>query len=59
MCRAFVYEGFLTDLECDHLISLVSKIHNSAKSLMLLLLSISLLFIRLGEIGAEEICRSG
>lgn len=22
--RAFVYEGFLTDLECDHLISLVS-----------------------------------
>jgi prolyl 4-hydroxylase len=23
MCRAFVYQGFLTDLECDHLISLV------------------------------------
>ena len=24
LVRAFVYEGFLTDLECDHLISLVS-----------------------------------
>ena len=24
--RAFVYEGFLTDLECDHLISIVSRI---------------------------------
>ena len=24
LCRAFVYEGFLTELECDHLISLVS-----------------------------------
>lgn len=28
-CRAFVYEGFLTDLECDHLISLVSCISTS------------------------------
>ena len=22
--RAFVYEGFLTELECDHIVSLVS-----------------------------------
>lgn len=26
VCRAYVYEGFLTELECDHLISLVSSI---------------------------------
>lgn len=26
ICRAFVYEGFLTDLECDHLINLVGTL---------------------------------
>lgn len=30
-CRAFVYEGFLTDLECDHLISIAkSELKRSA-----------------------------
>lgn len=26
ICRAFLYNGFLSDKECDHLINLVSKI---------------------------------
>lgn len=25
MCRAWVYHGFLTDEECDHLVTLVSS----------------------------------
>lgn len=30
-CRAFVYDGFLTDLECDHLISIAkSELKRSA-----------------------------
>ena len=30
-CRAFVYKGFLTDLECDHLISIAkSELKRSA-----------------------------
>jgi hypothetical protein len=30
-CRAFVYQGFLTDLECDHLISIAkSELKRSA-----------------------------
>jgi prolyl 4-hydroxylase len=31
LCRAFVYQGFLTDLECDHLISIAkSELKRSA-----------------------------
>lgn len=46
-CRAFVYEGFLTDEECDHLISLVNflKLLPFLKFNMVLHRTISLLFI--------------
>lgn len=61
LSRAFVYEGFLTEEECDHLISLVGS------SIFMCLFSVSLgldLTSELvscwpGEIGAQEVGGGG
>lgn len=57
-----MYEGFLTDEECNHLISLVSLCVDYCDSLSLYLKfeAVTLIcVIKLGEIGAEEVTGGG
>lgn len=59
-----MYEGLLTDAECDHLISIVSLHLQISKfqsvefvNCAFLTFCLRVVVLRLGEIGAEEIGR--
>lgn len=58
-----MYEGFLTDEECNHLISLVSLCVDYCDSRFLSILKFEavtlICVIKLGEIGAEEVTGGG
>lgn len=58
--RAFVYEGFLTDEECNHLISLVSfGLIGKIFFIYIFKVFIWIGWLNVGEIRAEEVSSGG